>query len=242
MSGFLGNIGSFFGGTPEVRDNVSTLRGEQEPLYRQLVKAGLGKGAGGAFGSAGDYYRNLLEGQDDESQYNDLSAPIMRQYQEDIVPGLSEQFAGFGGGGSLSSSGFRNAQVQGATDLSERLGQLRANLSQFRSGMRHSAAQGLMGLGQQGLQPYSQNMVTEQGTPGFLSNVAPAFGTALGTALGGPALGAAGGALGSLFGSSTSQNKVGAKTGPYGQGGPMASPQMGNFQRQQLPTFGQGYR
>lgn len=177
-----GAAGSFFSGSPEKRENVPTLRRDQEDLFRQLQQANMQKGAGGSFGDAADYYRNILsDGYDDQKNYNDLSAPIMRQYNEDIVPGLSEQFAGMGAGG-LSSSGFRNAQIQGATDLSERLGALRANLRQNGNQMRMNAAQGLTGIGQTGLQNFSQNMTTQQGSQGLLSNIAPAFGQGLGTA------------------------------------------------------------
>jgi len=212
MPGLFKSIGNFFTGTPEKRENVSLLRPEQEGLYNQLINSNKGRGAGGAFGTAADYYRDLLS--NDSEDYDAFSAPMLRQYNQDIVPGLSEQFAGMGAGG-LSSSGFRNAQIQGATDLSERLGAIRAQL-------RQNAAQGLQNIGQQGLQSYSQNMVTEPGTQGML---APALG-AVGTALGGPVLGA----VGSTFGNAAKNwfggqgNKVGANTNPYGQG-PQASPQ-----------------
>lgn len=202
----------FWTGTPEQRENVSTLRPEQEGLYEQLVNAGKEKGAGGAFGDSADYYRGLMS--DDSADYNAFAAPALRQYNEEIVPGLSEQFAGMGSGG-LSSSGFRNAQMQGATDLSERLGALRANL-------RQSGAQGLQNIGQLGLGSYSQNMVTEPGTQGLLGSLAPAIGTAAGAFLGGPAGAAVGGGIGNWF--SGTGNKVGANSGPYGQNGPQASP------------------
>lgn len=208
----------FWTGTPATRENVSTLRPEQEGLYNQAVNAGKGRGAGGAFGESADYYRNLLS--DNSADYNAFAAPALRQYNQDIVPGISEQFAGMGAGG-LSSSGFRNAQVQGATDLSERLGALRANL-------RQQGAQGLQNIGQQGLQSYSQNMETQPGSPGFLANLAPAVGGAIG-AFGGPALGALGTAAGSwLSGKIGGQgNKVAPGT-PTAGAGSRASPNIGN--------------
>ena len=220
MPGFFKSIGNFFTGTPEKRENVSTLRPEQEGLYQQLVNAGISPGAGGAFGSAADYYRNLLS--DDSADYNAFSAPMMRQYQQDIAPGISEQFAGMGSG-ALSSSGFRNAQVQGGVDLAERLGALRANL-------RQSGAQGLQNIGGLGLQNFSQNMVTQPGSPGLLSSIAPSIGGALTSG------------LGSWFGGRG--NKVSRGTGAYGAGGPRASPiQISSPQQSSLPIrFGQGTR
>ncbi len=225
MPGFFKSIGNFFTGTPEKRENVSTLRPEQEGLYQQAINAGMGRGAGGAFGSASDYYRDLLS--NESPDYDAFAAPAMRQYNQDIVPGISEQFAGMGAGGSgLSGSGFRNAQVQGGVDLAERLGSLRANL-------RQAGAQGLQNIGQVGLQNYSQNMVTEPGTPGFLSNISSAFGGGLGTALGRSS--------GNWFGGNG--NQVAAKTGPYGPGGPQASPvASGARSGLQLPDSFQGQR
>lgn len=228
MGGFFSNLGKFFSGTPEKRENVSTLRPEQEGLYNQLIGSAKGTGAGGAFGDAADYYRNLLG--DDSADYDAFAAPMLRQYNEEIIPGLSEQFAGMGAGG-LSSSGFRNSQTQGATDLAERLGSLRANL-------RQSGAQGLQNIGNMGLQNYSQNMVTQPGTEGFLSQAAPLIGTAAGAALGGPAGAAAGGAIGNWFGGRMNNgNGVAAQTSPYGQQGPKASPSIGGVGGFQLPNF-----
>lgn len=229
--GLFKSIGRFFTGTPEKRENVSLLRREQEPLYQQAINAGLGRGAGGAFGSAADYYRSLLG--DDSADFDAFAAPQLRQYNEDIVPGLSEQFAGLGSGG-LSSSGFRNAQMQGATDLAERLGQIRANL-------RQSGAQGLQNIGNLGLQNYSQNMVTQPGTPGLLSQVAPALGNALGSF--GSSIGSSlGGSASNWLQNSLGGNKVGANTSPYGGSGGFSSPKVNTDRSFNLPNFLQGTR
>jgi hypothetical protein len=217
--------GKFLKGTPEKRENVSTLRPEQQGLYNQAVNAGMGPGAGGAFGEAADYYRGNLS--DNPSDFNAFAAPALRQYSQDIVPGISEQFAGMGSGG-LSSSGFQNAQIQGATDLSERLGALRAQL-------RQSSAQGLQNIGQLGLGNFSQNMVTQPGSPGFLSAIAPAVGTAAGAYIGGPGGAAAGYNLGNgvsnwFNGGGSGGNMTAGSSGPYGGGGsgPAASPTLDN--------------
>ena len=189
--GFFDAIGDFFSGTPAKRENVSTLRKEQEPLYQQLQKAGMQKGAGGAFGDVADYYRSNLS--DNPADLQAFAAPELRQFNEQTIPGLTEQFAGMGSGG-LSSSGFRNAAVGAGADLSERLGMLRAQL-------RQNSAAGLNQIGQQGLQNFSQNMETQAASPGFLSNIAPAVGGAIGTALGG------------AFGGGS----VGKNSSPYGK-------------------------
>lgn len=200
---------------------VSNLRPDQEPLSEQLVQAGLKPGAGGAFGTAADYYRNNLS--DNPADLAAFSAPALRQYNEEIVPNISEQFAGMGSGG-LSSSGFRNAQVQGGVDLAERIGALRA-------GLRHSSAQGLTNIGQLGLQSFQTNHETP-GTPGLFETVAPAAASAAVTAFAGPAAGAA--TYGVMNGVSNTKgnwfngkgNMVGSNSSPYGNAtaSPKASP------------------
>lgn len=212
-----GITSKFAFGTPEIRENVSTLRPEQEPLYNQLVNAGQNPGAGGAFGTSADYYRNLLS--DNSSDYNSFAAPQMRQFNEEIIPNLSEQFAGMGAGG-LSSSGFQNAGIAAGTDLSERLGAIRA-------GLRQQGAQGLANIGQMGLGNFSQNMVTQPGSSGLLSELAPAIGTGIGALAFGPAGAAGGNVLGNWFKNSQGGNNVGANRGPYQSNNIAASPQFG---------------
>lgn len=209
---------NFFTGTPEKHEQISTLRPEQEALYQQAVNAGMKPGAGGAFGDAADYYRSNLS--NNPADMDAFAAPELRRYNQDIAPGISEQFAGMGSGG-LSSSGFQNAQIQGATDLSERLGAIRANL-------RQQSAQGLQGIGQFGLGNFSQDRMTQPGSEGFLSQVAPAVGTAIGS-FAGPTGAAAGYQAGNMFKNSFGGNKVGVNSSPYGQN---------QTQRMQLPSRG----
>lgn len=199
--GFWKQVGNFLTGTPGKRENVSTLRPDQESLYNQLQAASQGAGAGGAYGDAADYYRDLLS--NDSQTMNQMAAPQMRQFNEEIIPGLSEQFAGMGSGG-LSSSGFRNAAVNAGTDLSERLGAIRAQL-------RQQGAAGLAGIGNQGLQSYSQNMETQPGTKGFLDTVSSGVGNMIGQTVGG---------FGSQLGKNAASNwfggsNVGQNKDPY---------------------------
>ena len=196
---FLNDI---FSGTPEVRQNVSTLRKSQEPLYRDLQNAGRGRYGKGTFGQAGQYYSDILSNK--PGAFEAFAAPEVRQFNEDIIPGLSEQFAGMGSGG-LESSGFRNAAVQQGQGLAERLAAMRQSL-------RAGAAQGLQGIGQAGLGNFSQNMVTQQGSPGLLSQIAPIAGNAAAAYFGAPP----------IFGGSGQRN-----SSPYGQ----QSGGISNYQR-----------
>jgi len=199
----------FLTGTPEKKKQISTLLPEQQSGFNQLQDAVAGPGAGGAYGDAADYYRDLIS--NDSQTANQMFAPEMRRFNENIIPDLAEQFAGFGSGGSgLSGSGFQNAAVNAGTDLSERLGAIRAQL-------RSQGAQGLAGIGQQGLGNYSQNQVTQQGSEGFLSNIAPAVGTAAGAFYGGPAGASIGNSAGNWL-SGKMPNRGAKQTIPgYGQ-------------------------
>lgn len=153
---------NFLFGQPGKFKELSTLTPEQQGLHSQLINSGMGSGAGGAFGTAADYYRDLLDPNSQTAQM--MFTPEMRRFNEDIIPGLSEQFAGMGSGG-LSSSGFRNAAINAGTDLSERLGAIRANL-------RSQGAQGLANIGQMGLNPIKENLYM-QPQQGFLQAAAP---------------------------------------------------------------------
>jgi hypothetical protein len=163
--GILGLAGGF--GDDEKIKNISRLTPEQQEILGQLTGALKNPGAGGAFGDVADYYRGNLS--NNPQDFNAFASPAFRQYNEDIMPGISEQFAGMGSGG-LNSSGFRNAQIKGATDLSERLAGLRASL-------RQQSAAGLANLGQIGLGNYSEN-VRNQPQQGFGSAVGEGLGEA----------------------------------------------------------------
>jgi hypothetical protein len=212
----------FFTGSKAKNYQQSTLLPQQQGAFNQLQGASKGQGAGGAFGQAADYYRDLLS--DDSQTFNAMQAPEQRRFQEDIIPGLSEQFAGMGSGG-LSSSGFRNAAVNAGTDLSERLGAIRANL-------RQQGAAGLANIGQQSLGSYSEN-IHQPGTGGFLDTIAPAIGGALGS-FAGPLGTAAGGALGSALGGAFGGASSKGQSSPFGN-----PPQTGGGSQSKfgLPNF-----
>lgn len=153
----------FFEGTPEENYQQSLLNPGQQKLHEQGLGALQQPGQEGAFGNIADYYRDLLS--NDSQTMNQLSAPEMRQFNEQTIPDLAHQFAGMGAG-NLSSSSFRNAAVGAGTDLSERLGALRANL-------RQQGAQGFQNLAQGMLNPVVEN-IHRPATPGFLQQAAPA--------------------------------------------------------------------
>lgn len=184
---------SFLTGSPAEYGLVNNLQPYQQKVQQQAASA-----ATGAYPAAAQYYQNNLS--NNPQDFQAFAAPEMRQFQEQTIPGLAEQFAGMGSGG-LSSSGFRNAGVQAGTDLSERLGALRAQL-------RESAASGLQNIGKQATNPTSSLQQTAEATPGLAGFAGSILGSGA-AAFGGPILGALGTAAGNWlsnkFGPSVSQ-------------------------------------
>jgi len=189
----------FFTGTKGKYKQISNLTPQQQSAQGQYVS-----GAGPAFNQLYNYYGGLMGGTG--ADFNAFAAPEMRRFNEQIIPGLSEQFAGMGSG-ALSSSGFRNSAVSAGADLSERLGAIRAQL-------RQQGAQGLQGLAQGAMQPTTQN-VYQAPQPGFLEQVAPAVaGAAMNYALPGS---------GTLFQGLTASAGKSSPYGNYGYKQPLSS-------------------
>jgi hypothetical protein len=94
----------------------------------------------------------------DQSVFEELEAPALKQFSG-IQGNIASRFsAGGGGQGALSSrksSGFQNAQNQAASDFSQ---QLQAN----RVGMRENAIKELQGAGNQLLQQQPYSLVEKQ--------------------------------------------------------------------------------
>jgi hypothetical protein len=166
--GWLDALGESVFGKEEKNYQQSTLNKGQRGLHKQYLQALQSPGTGGAFGTTADYYRDLLS--DNPQDLQAFAAPQQRQFNEETIPGLSEQFAGMGSGG-LSSSGFRNAAVSAGTDLNERLGAMRAQL-------RQSGAQGLQSLAQGAFNPVQENIV-RPATGGLLQGLASGAGQGL---------------------------------------------------------------
>lgn len=199
---------SFFTGDEGYQEQRSKLTPEQQSLHDQYIQAIRGKGAGGAFGESADYYRDLID--PNSATAEEMFKPETRRFNEEIVPGISEQFAGMGAGG-LSSSGFRNAAVNAGTDLSERLGAIRANL-------KSQGAAGLSNLAQGALNPVVEN-IEVPATGGLMEYAAPAL-TAAGAAFAGPAGAAAGNVAGNALSNATRPISGKGKSSPYG--GPLS--------------------
>lgn len=152
-----------FGRKPKLRE--FTPYSEQQQQAQQQLLGGLtgeGQMPGGALGSLLQQLQALMSGQ--QGAYEEFEAPLMRQFQEDIIPGIAERFAGMGTGGSLRSSGFQQAGARAGVDLTERLAQLRGQLRQGAMGQLSS----LYGAAMQPQKEFYQT----QGVPGLAIQLA----------------------------------------------------------------------
>jgi len=166
-----------------------------QQAWESLNASTQGRGAGGTYGQVADSYRDLLS--DNSADAQAFEAPLRRQFSEDILPQLAENFAGMGSG-ALNSSSFRNAGVRASTDLAERLGAIRA-------GLRQQGREGLSNIGLQNIQNAPFRPETSGLIGGLLEGAAPALGAAAGMYFGGPMGAAAGSQLGSSFSGRGSQ-------------------------------------
>ena len=143
---------------------------EQMQLFQQM------------FGQLGpDSFLGKLAG-GDQSQFDQLEAPALRQFQG-LQGQLSSRFSGMGSG-ARKSSGFQNTMNQASSDFAQQL-------QSQRMGLQNQAIKDLMGMGNQllGQRPYEQFLTPKQ---------KPWWKELLGSLSGGVAEGA--GTAGSLWG------------------------------------------
>lgn len=100
--------------------SLPTMGGGQADIYNMLK---------GQFqGGAGDIYQNLLSmAKGDQGMFDKLEAPALRQFQQQIAPGIASRYAGSGISGS---SGMQNALASAGGNLAENLQSQRMNLMQ----------------------------------------------------------------------------------------------------------------
>jgi len=140
---------------PAGYQKIPTMTRGQSGFLQQLLSQLSGQnaniGQNPLFQQGSNYLQQLLSGSPESSAA--FEAPAMRQFNEQIIPGLAERFSGMGAG-AQSSSAFQQALGQAGAGLSENLQALRSGL-QF-GGLGHalgysqqpiSNLQGLGGLG-----------------------------------------------------------------------------------------------
>lgn len=138
---------------PKGYETISTFAPQQQQAFSQLLSMLNGLGGQGT-----QYWQELLSGSPEA--FERFEAPYRRQFNEQIVPGIAERFAGVGG---LSSSGFQQALGRASTDLSERLASLREGMRSQVPGQAMSGLQNLLGMNTQAFlpkqMPFWQNLL-----------------------------------------------------------------------------------
>jgi len=165
--------------------SVQQFTPEQMDLYQQM------------FGHLGpDSYLSRLAG-GDQSQFEEMERPAMRQFNE-LQGGIASRFSQ-GGTGGRRSSGFQNTMSSAASNFAQ-------DLQSKRLDMRNQALKDLMGYSHQlmGERPYQRDLFEKPQGNGPLGGFGGAIGAGLG-GVGGFFLGGPGGALAGA----TLGNKVG---------------------------------
>lgn len=163
---------------------LSQFTPEQSKLFQQMFSQ-----------VSPDSYLSKLAG-GDESFFNEMEAPALRQFSE-LQGGIASRFSGMGGLGARKSSGFQNTQTAAASNFSQDLASRRQQLQQ-------QAIMELMGLSGNllGQRPYDQFLVEKnKKKSGWGGAIGAGLGALGGFALGGPGGAMAGGQLGYGVGS-----------------------------------------
>jgi len=132
-----------FGHSPEMKQ-ANRFSPEQQAFQQQLLG-----GLGMPMGSGLEYLQQILSG--DPEAFAAFEAPIKQQFEQEVIPGISERFAGMGTGGAQDSSAFQQTLGRAGKELSTQLGALRA-------GLKNQALQQLQGLTGQGFQTGIENL------------------------------------------------------------------------------------
>lgn len=167
-------------GSPGRIQAMPTMAPEQQQLISQLIR-GLG-GQQGPLAGGLQNLQQLLAGGGEAYE-----RPAMRQFEEQIVPGIAERFTGMGAGAQRSSA-FGQQLGQAGAGLAE-------NLAMQRGGLQQQGMQQLMQLLGLGMQPTHQYMQIP-GQQGGLGQLFGGIGSSFGSGLGMFGLGR----LGKLFG------------------------------------------
>lgn len=186
--GILGGImGLLSPGKKDKNQQLSLQTPEQQQYLQNIFSQLSGQGqAGQNYGQAQNYYGDILGGNPDA--YNRFAAPYIQNFEQQILPRLSERFAGLGGGlggGVGGSSGFGQAIGGAGAGLQAQLANLYAQLQQNAAGQVTGQYNNLaqLGLGQRAFentyQPGNLGLVG-----GLAQGVAGGSGQGLGMVLG----------------------------------------------------------
>ena len=144
-----------FGSDPEMVQ-TSRFTPQQERAFGQFWDNPINQSP--LYRSGSNWLQNILSGSPEAFQA--FEAPLMNQFNEQIVPAIAERFGAIAG--NRGSSGLSNSLAQAARGLSTDIAGVRAGLQQGAAGQALNYAQ----------QPYS-NMLSGFGIQSFENNERP---------------------------------------------------------------------
>jgi len=189
---FWKNTGRYIFGEKGGRENIYSPEQQQlQSNMYQNAQTGITGNRGYQLGQ--DYINRLLS--NDPESYAAFEAPYRQQYEQQVIPGIAERFAGMGAG-NQSSSAFRNELAQAGGDYTTGLAALRAQMQMqaLPEALNYAKApmENLAQLGQFGFKtPYKER----EGSTGAFQPLAEAAGAYFA----GPAGAMAGSTIGGLI-------------------------------------------
>jgi hypothetical protein len=154
----------FFFGKPDKEQKMSTVTPEQQAFMNMMLQMG-GQGMGQGF----DYFSQIMS--DDPSATEAFEAPYLRQFQEQTIPNIAEQFSALDAQGS---SAFGQTLSSAGAGLQE-------NLAALRQGLKMQAMQQMQGMAGMGMGQQWEN-IFRPATPGFFDMFAQGLGKGVGEA------------------------------------------------------------
>lgn len=186
-------LGNFFGSDGEV-EQLDLFDPRQKQEFTNFWDNPIQSSS--LYGAGSSYLQSLLSNK--PNAFAEFQAPYLQQFNQQVLPGISERFAGMGtGAGGLNSSAFRQTLGMAGSGLQSTLAQLRQQLLS-------QASQQALGYAQQpysnllaglNVRPY-ENIYKAPNSGIGQSLLGGAAGAAAGFALGGPPGALAGGAAG----------------------------------------------
>jgi hypothetical protein len=163
-------MASFFGGT----------KSKIKPFNKQSLNTLLSQLKGGGlqgnptYEAGNSYLQNLLS--NDPSAFEAQAAPEIRNFNENIAPGIAERFAGLGtGAGASNSSALAQSLSQAGSMLQERLASMRSQQQQNALPLALQYAQQPITNQQNAANSIPGQHYQTQGQPGFLQSAAGSF-------------------------------------------------------------------
>ena len=176
----MANFGEFLFG------NESKMKGFNNQSLQSLLQMLQGGGLQGnpLFESGGNFLQNLFS--NDPQQMQQFQQPYMNNFNENIVPGIANRFAGMGTGASgLSSSGFQQTLAQAGRGLQSDLAQMRGQMQLGGLGQALNYAQQPISNIQSAAGMVPGQYYERPGQGGFVQGAANAFANGFGQGAGG---------------------------------------------------------